>query len=72
VLLDNILTHEQEEAGFTVSEDEDVEDIVCLEYRGHILATWISLDVKPAAIRDEAKIYLSKFRGYSRLINTGI
>jgi hypothetical protein len=72
MLLVNILTREQEQAGLAVSEDEDVEDIVCLEYKGHILATWIALDVKPAEIRDEAQTYLSKLQGYRKPPTTGI
>jgi hypothetical protein len=69
MLVNGILTREQQEAGLTVSEDEDM---VFLEYKGHTLATWFSLCVKPAAIQAEGQVYLSELRKYSQLIIAGI
>jgi hypothetical protein len=72
MLLDNILTREQQEAGLKVSDDENVQDIVCLEYKGYILATWFDLEVKPAEIQREAQIYLSQLPKYHHPTTTGI
>jgi hypothetical protein len=62
--LKNILTRKQARAGLRLIEDEDVEDIVCLEYKGRILATWFALEVKPAQIQEKAQILLSKLQHY--------
>jgi hypothetical protein len=57
--LENILTREQEEAGLTVWEEED---LVCLRLMGHTLASWYAVRVKAGRIKIEAQIYLGEMR----------
>jgi hypothetical protein len=68
VLLDNILTRAQKRAGLAVSEDNNVRDIVCLEYKGRILATWFGPSIKPSDIQEKAQVYLSNIRRISQEI----
>ena len=69
MLLNNLLTLEQQEAGLTVSEDED---FLCLQYKGLVLATWVSLNIKPPEIQREAETHLSEIRKHSQLVAAGI
>ncbi len=66
MLLEHVLTRDQQEAGLTLMEDEDIADILCLRHQGHTLASFYSLNVEPAAIRAEAESYLQELRESGR------
>ncbi len=69
MLLNSLLTLEQQEAGLAVSEDED---FLCLQYKGIVLATWVSGNIKPAEIQNEAQAHLSAIRKHSQLLAAGV
>lgn len=66
MLLDSILTREQKRAGLVLTKDKNVRDMVCLECKGHILATWFGPNIKPTDIQQRAELYLSEIRGMSK------
>jgi hypothetical protein len=67
MLLENILTREQEEAGLTLWEEED---LVCLRFMGHTLASWYALRIKPARIQIEAEMYMGELGKSTQVVST--
>jgi hypothetical protein len=56
--LNNILTKEQEEAGLTLDDDED---IVYLRYKEKVIAVWSATKITQPLIRVKAQDYLDNW-----------